>query len=564
MLILGLGGLGYKDSSAALVRDGRIVAAASEESFTRIKHQGGYPRRAVDACLREACASLAEVDHVAVANNPWLALRSKVLEWYGERFFDSPEFRAYHIFHDEIHSTLTYLKALEDLLAGRDDRFSVVRHHVSHMASSFLAGPATSAAILEMDGRGEVSTSALGVGRGAEIEVFRVDGMPNSLGLLYAVVSDFLGFEGQDDEFRVMTISTQGEPTYHEKFREIVRLGPDGSFQLNYSYFLYRDGLAALSQRFTDEFGARRGRDEPVLQRHRDIAASVQRAIEDAVLHAARYLHERTGLDTLCFAGGVALNWVVNGRLAVLSPFEHLYVNPFAGDVGTAVGAALKVYSEQTGTRPEPLASVALGPAASDADIEATLRRTGFAYERPDDVVADAARRLAAGQILGWFEGRAEFGPRGLGQRAILADPSNGATKARLLRDVKPRAEHHPFALSITEDASERVFADQASSPYMLRWGTVSEVARGALAGVVTDDGVARWHGVNPRREPSFHRLLEAFATATEGLPALLNTSLNRPGQPPAVTASEALEVFATTGIDALFVGPFVVAKTGA
>ena len=563
MLILGIGGLGYKDSSAALVRDGRIVAAASEDRFTRIKHQGGYPRRAIEACLREAGVTIADVDHVAVANNPWLALRSKVLEWYGERFFDSPEFRAYHIFHDEIHSTLTYLKALEDLRTGREGRFHVVRHHVSHMASSFLAGPNPDAAILEMDGRGEVSTSALGVGHGASIEVFRVDEMPNSLGLLYAVVSDFLGFEGQDDEFRVMTISTQGEPTYAEQFREIVRLGPDGSFQLNPSYFLYRDGLAALSQRFTDEFGAPRGRGEPVLQHHRDIAASVQRAIEDAVLHAARYLHLRTGLDTLCFAGGVALNWVVNGRLAIESPFEHLYVNPFAGDEGTAVGAALKVYSDQTGTRPEPLASVALGPAASDADIEETLRRSGFVFERPDDVVGDAARRLADGAILGWFQGRAEFGPRGLGQRAILADPSNAGTKARLLRDVKARAEHHPFALSIAEADSAEVFGAGTTSPYMLRWGTVAEGVRPALAGVVTADGVARWHGVSPAREPAFHQLLVAFAAATGRRPALLNTSLNRPGQPPAITASEALEVFATTGLDALYVGPFVVVKPG-
>lgn len=562
MLILGIGGLGYKDSSAALVRDGRIVAAASEDRFARIKHAGGYPQRAVEACLRAAGATLSDVDHVAVANNPWLALRSKVLDWYGERFFDSPEFRAYHIFHDEIHSTLTYLKALEDLRVGREERFHVVRHHVSHMASSYLACAAPEAAILEMDGRGEVSTSAIGVGRGAAIEVFRVDEMPNSLGLLYAVVSDFLGFEGQDDEFRVMTVSTQGEPTFAEQFREIVRLGPDGSFQLNPSYFLYRDGLAVLSQRFSDEFGAPRRRGEPVLQRHRDIAASVQRAIEDAVLHAARHLHEKTGMSTLCFAGGVALNWVVNGRLATESPFEHLYVNPFAGDEGTAVGAALKVYADQTGTRPEPLTSVALGPAASDADIEDTLRRTGFPYVRHDDVVADAAKRLADGEVLGWFQGRAEFGPRGLGHRAILADPSNAATKARLLRDVKPRAEHHPFALSIAESAVEEVFGGLQVSPYMLRWSRVAEAARSALAGVVTADGVARWHGVSPEREPAFHRLLEAFARATGRQPALLNTSLNRPGQPPAVTTSEALEVFATTGMDALYVGPFVVTKS--
>ncbi len=564
MLILGLGGLGYKDSSAALVRDGRLLAAASEDRFSRIKHQGGYPARAVDACLRIAGVSLADVDHVAVANNPWLALRSKVLDWYGERFFESPEFRAFHIFHDELHSTLLYLKSLEDLRQGRDGRFHVVRHHLSHMASSFLAGPAPEAAILEMDGRGEISTSAVGSGHGARIDVFRVDEMPNSLGLLYAAVSDFLGFEGQDDEFRVMTISTQGEPTFAAQFREIVRLGPDGSFQLDPSYFHYRDGLGALSERFLKSFGTPRRRGEPVLQRHRDIAASLQRAGEEAVLHAARYLHERTGLETLCFAGGVALNWVVNGRLAAESPFRHVYVNPMAGDEGTAVGAALHVHASVTGSRPEPITSAALGPAATDAEIEDTLRRTGHAYERPTDTPAAAAELLAGGAILGWFQGRAEFGPRGLGHRAILADPSNAATKGRLLRDVKPRAEHHPFALSITEERSAELFHDAAASPYMLRWDTVSEAARTALGGVVTSGGIVRWHGVSPLREPDFHRLLVAFGARTGRAPALLNTSLNRPGQPPAVTTAEALEVFATTGLDALFVGPYLVRKSGA
>jgi len=197
MLILGLGGLGYKDSSAALVKDGRVVAAAAEERFTRAKHQGGYPSRAIAACLRAAGAGEADIDHVAVANNPWLALRSKVLDWYGESFFHSPEFRAYHIFHDEIHGTLTYLKALEDLRAGREGRFHTVPHHLSHMASSFLASPHHEAAVLDIDGRGEFSTSAQGVGRGAQIEVFRVDHMPNSLGLLYAAVSDYPGSRGR-------------------------------------------------------------------------------------------------------------------------------------------------------------------------------------------------------------------------------------------------------------------------------------------------------------------------------------------------------------------------------
>lgn len=564
MLILGIGGLGYKDSSAALVRDGRVIAAVAEERLTRVKHQGGFPVRGVAACLRLAGASASDVDHVAVANNPWLALREKVLGWYGESFFESPEFRSYHIFHDEMHATLRYLETMERHRSGRDGRFHVVPHHLCHMASSFLVSPWDRAAVIDMDGRGEVSTSALGVGSGAAIEVFRVDHMPNSLGLLHAAVSDYLGFSGADDEFRVMSISSQGEPTFLGKFREIVRTVPDGGYQLDRSYFLYREGLAALSDRFTQVFGPRREAGEPLLQRHRDIAASLQRVLEETILHAARHLHGRTGADALCFAGGVALNWVVNGRLAADGPFRHLHVNPFAGDEGTAVGAALAVYAHQTGARPESVGSVALGPAPTDAEIEEELRRGRHRYERAADPAREAAARLARGEIVGWLEGRIEFGPRGLGNRAILADPSNRETRARLLRDVKPREDHHPFGLSILEERAGEVFEGGRDSPYMLLWDRVRDARRGDLAAIVSDRGIARWQGVSKSREPAFHALLSAFGDATGGLPAVLNTSLNAPGRPPALSPRDAIEVFATTGLDALVMGPYVVAKQGA
>jgi carbamoyltransferase len=497
-----------------------------------------------------------------VANNPWLAVRSKVLDWFGESFFESPEFRAYHIFHDEIHATLRYLKALEDLRAGREGRFHTVPHHVAHMASSFLLSPFDRAAILDMDGRGEVSTSAQGEGRGNAIDVFRVDHMPNSLGLLYAAVSDFLGFTGQDDEFRVMSISSQGEPSFRDKFREVVRLLPDGAFQLDPAYFLYREGLAALSERFIQAFGGRRGPGEPILQRHRDIAASLQRTIEEAVLHAAEHLRKKTGLDDLCFTGGVALNWVVNGRLASEGPYRRVHVNPAAGDEGTAIGAALHVWAQSTGARPEPLASVGLGPAYTDAEIEQTLRCARLAYVRVPDAAAEAARRLAKGEIVGWFEGRSEFGPRGLGHRAILAHPSQPETKARLLRDVKPREDHHPFGLSIVQERAADVFEGGRPSPYMLLWDRVQASHREALRSTISSSGICRWQGVDAAHEPAFHALLTAFGQATGGLPALINTSLNLPGRPQAVHPREAIEVFAVTGLDALVMGPFVIAKS--
>ncbi|MCG3136107.1 MAG: Decarbamoylnovobiocin carbamoyltransferase [Planctomycetes bacterium] len=561
MLILGLGGLGYKDASAAVVRDGRIVAAVAEERLTRTKHQGGYPALAIDACLRMAGAGLADVDHVAVANNPWLALREKILAWYGHGFFESPEFRAYHIFHDEIHATLRYLKSLEDLRAGRGGRFHVVRHHLAHLASSFLASPHEHAALLDMDGRGELSTSAQGEGRGAGIEVFRVDHMPNSLGLLHGAVSDYLGFTGQGDEFRVMSISTQGEPTHLDRFQQVVRLAADGAYELDRSYFTYREGMAALSDRFTQVFGPRRLPGEPVLQRHRDLAASLQRAIEGAVLHAARHLRERTRADALCFAGGVAFNWLANGRIAAEGPFRHVYVNSMAGDDGTAVGAALHVWAEQTGARPEPLGTAALGPAIEESAAEDVLRSVRARFERVADPAAAAAARIAAGEIVGWVQGRAEFGPRCLGKRAILADPSRADVKARLLREVKPREDHHTFALSLAEEAAGQVFASGRPSPWMLLWDTVRPERRAELACVVSPAGTARWHSVTSQREPAFHQLLAAFSARTGRLPALLNTSLNLPGRPPALDTRDALQVFATTGVDALFVGPYVVTK---
>ena len=555
MVILGIGGLGYRDAAAALLVDGRIVAAASEDRFTRVKHRGGWPRRAVAWCLASGGVDAAAVDRVAVANNPWIPLREKVLGWYGEKFFESPEFRAFHIFHDETRESLLYLKELEDLRRGNPDRVTVVRHHLCHMAAGYYAADHDDAAILVLDGRGEVSTSSLGHGRGPSFEVFRVEEMPNSLGLLSAAVADFLGFHEQDDEYRVMSISAAGERRFRDRFAEIVRLEPGGSFSLDPGFFALHEGRAVLSRRFYDAFGPARDSGEEVGDRHRDIAASLQGALEDAGLHMARSLKERTKSSTLILSGSMAQNWALNGRLAREVPFDRVEASPFCGDDGTALGAAMAAWHKATGgKRPAPVPGADLGPDLPDAEVDATLAACRLEAESPADPAAAVADLLAAGKVVGFARGRAEFGPRALGHRSILADATDPAVADRLRRSIKPRESHHPYGISLTEAAAAVLLEGGRAAPYMLVPAVVKAAQRGRIPGVVLADGSVRVQTVAPGADPFFHSVLEA-AGKRRGLAAAVNTSLNLPGRPPATTVRECLECFFTTGMDALLVG---------
>ena len=562
MIILGIGGLGYRDAAAALTVDGTVVAAASEDRFTRVKHQGGWPRRSVAWCLRQGGVRLEDVDRVAVANNPWVPLRQKVLDWYGERFFESPEFRAYHIFQDETRESLLYLKALEDLRRGGIDRVQVVRHHLSHMAAGFFSLAEEEAAVLVLDGRGEVSTSSLGVGRGAGLEVFRVEEMPDSLGLLSAAVADFLGFQEQDDEFRVMSISAAGERKFRREFGEIVRLELDGGFTLHPDYFTFHEGRAVLSEKFQSAFGRPRHPGEEVADRHRDIAASLQGALEDAALHMARALRPRTRSDLLIVSGSLANNWALNGRLAREGIFGRVVATPYGADDGTAIGAALHLAAKETGKRPGPIPSPALGPDLAEADVDGTLDSCRLEADRPADPAAAAAALVAEGKVVGWARGRAEFGPRALGHRSILADATDPAVAERLRRTVKPRESHHPYGISVTREAAATLLERGAGDACMLVPAVVKADQRRRIPGVVLADGTVRVQVVERAAEPEFHALLEGVGKR-RGLAAVVNTSLNVPARPPAATPREALECFFTTGMDALVLGNRLLRKEG-
>ncbi|MFI5402733.1 MAG: carbamoyltransferase [Planctomycetota bacterium] len=560
MWILGIGGLGYKDSAAALLGDGQVVAASAEERFSGLKHQGGFPHRAVAFCLERAGIGWKDLAAIAVADNPWLPMREKVLKWYGEEFFRSRTATVYNVFKDDSHRLIEYLKRLEELRA-QGIRVEAVGNDESHKAAAFLASPFESAAILNVGGRGEVSTSGIGRGRGTKIEAEQVSRMPDSLGLLSALVADYLGFSDLDDEFRLISISPTGTPSFLPAMRTVVQVAGDGSYKLNPECFGYHQGRAYLSARFTSIFGPPREPDLPLDDRHRDLAASFHAVMVEVVLQMAKRARERSGENRLCLGGGLVQNWALVGELCASGIFDDVYVPPAPGDDGTALGAALHVYHVTLGhPRKAPILRADFGPAFPESEIADELRRLKLKPGRPAALAPEAAERIRAGQILGWFQGGAEFGPRALGHRSILADPTNPGTRPRLVASVKARSEFHPFGLSVTREAMADLFESPQDSPFLERTARLRPDAAKKVPAVVAQSGLTRVHTVDKERDPLFHALLQEVGKRS-GVPAVLNTSLNEPGRPMATTPRDAIASLFTTGLDALALGPFILGK---
>jgi len=561
MYILGIGGLGYKDSAAAILSEGRLVAAAAEERFSGLKHQGGFPHRAVAFCLARAGISVRDLAAVAVPNNPWLPMREKVLKWYGEEFFRSRTATVYNVFKDDTHRLIEYLKHFEDLRT-QGVRVETVSNDTSHKAAAFLASPFESAAILNVGGRGEVSTSGIGRGQGTTIEAEAVSRMPDSLGLLSALVADYLGFSDLDDEFRLISLSPTGTPAVVARMREVVQVAGDGSYKLNPDYFGYHQGRAYLSTRFTDAFGAPREPDLPLDDRHRDIAASFHAVMVEVVLQMAKRAREKSGESRLCLGGGLAQNWALVGELCQSGIFDGVYVPPAPGDDGTALGAALHVHHCTFGNpRGAPILRADFGPSFPEAEIAEELKRLKLRPTKPPALAREAAERIKAGEILGWFQGGAEFGPRALGHRSILADPTDPGTRPRLVASVKARSEFHPFGISVIREAMGELFESPQDSPFLERTARLRPDAVRRLPAVAAQSGVTRVHTVDKAKDPLFHELLVEIGKRS-GVPAALNTSLNEPGRPMATTPRDAIGSLYTTGLDALAVGPFILSKS--
>jgi carbamoyltransferase len=565
--ILGIAGQGH-DAAAALVCDGRLVAAAEEERFMRIKHvgidrAGGLPMRAIEYCLRAAGITADQITHVAYYQNIG-AKFGRFLGFRLKRAWRDPAASAYY--------SCGLLADLRSMLKTRElirrrfvrARYYEVAHHMAHAASAFLVSPFDSAALMVIDASGELTATSLGVGLGKRMEIFREFGFPHSLGMVYGSVTHYLGFDPNSDEYKVMGLAAYGRPRYENEFADFLRLETDGGYSVNLSYFnLGFRGPDYLSEKFYRVFGPRRAPNDPIEDRHADIAASLQKRLEDVVWHLAKYLAERTGEENLCFAGGVALNCSMNGQLYERTPFRRVFIQPAAGDAGTAVGGAFYVYHQILGhERSWVMRDAYLGPEFGDDDIEKVLRIAKLRYARLERsyLLQRTAALLAEGKIIGWFQGRMEWGPRALGNRSILADPTRPDMRDLINTYVKHREEFRPFAPSVVEERAVDFFEIDGPSPFMLFACRVREAARSRIPSVVHVNGTARVQTVSRATNPLYYDLHLEFEKHS-GVPILLNTSFNVMGEPIVCTPRDAIRCYAACGLDALVIGPYLVLK---
>ena len=558
MYVLGINAA-FHDSSAALLRDGIPVAAAEEERFTRIKHakrpmpllSHQLPFAAMNYCLGEAGITLAEVDRIAYSYNPDLCGPGKSLPGstgfgrYEAAFLEGVRSAPRMLREDVPH----HLRRRFELPPGSQPApIEFLDHHLAHAASAYFASGFEESAVLTLDGRGEHATSLLGRGVGRRIEKLAETNFPHSLGLLYEQVTSHLGFLNSSDEYKVMALASSGDDRFAPALREAVRVSAEG----NYS-------IAPID--FTAIAGPARKSWDPLEPRHFDLARAAQVVLEETALELARWLNERTGSKNLCMAGGVALNCVMNARIRDEGPFENVFVQPAAGDAGTSLGAAFLAHAAATGARPEYVMRDAyLGPGYSEEQIQRALKRSKMTYSRPDDIAAATAAILAENKIAGWFQGRMEFGPRALGARSIVASPRDPEMKERL-NTIKDREEFRPVAPAVLAERAADYFEDAAPDPFMLFIRKVRPERKHEIAAARHVDGTARIQTVSKEDAPDFYALISAHGELT-GTPVVVNTSFNSLGRPIVCSPEDALECYATTPLDALAIGPFLLEKS--
>jgi carbamoyltransferase len=550
MNVLGLSAF-YHESTCCLLQDGILVAAASEERFSRVKHDPGLPVEAFRFCLREGGIDVSDLDALAYYERPVDKLSRQL--WAGVPEGASPDLAWLDPGQPE--------RALRERL-GCEGPILTYPHHLSHAASAFFYSGFPEAAVLTLDGVGEWATTGYGHGEGMALDLFEEVRFPHSLGLLYATLTAYLGFKVNFGEYKVMGLAPYGEPRLLERLRRLIALGPGGSYTLDLRYFDFVRGRRMYSEALCDLLGApaRRPGGE-ITPFHRDVARRLQALFEEVLLDKARYLHARTGSPRLCLAGGVALNCVANGRLLREGPFERLFVPPAAGDAGGCLGAAALAHRDLTGARPrqEPLRHAFFGPRWSGEEVAALVAATGFPAldfrQREADLLEAVVDRLVARQVVGWFHGAMELGPRALGARSLLADPRDPEMRERLNRLVKKREAFRPFAPSVLVDHAARHFDLDHPSPFMLE--TCQVISPLALSAITHVDGSARPQTVDPADCPRFAALLEAFYRRT-GCPILLNTSFNVADEPIVGSPVDALFGLGTSGIDVLVLEDFL------
>jgi carbamoyltransferase len=552
----------YHDAAAALLRDGEVIAAAQEERFSRKKHDSGFPSRAVRYVLREGGISAEQLDAVGFYDKPLLKFE-RMLETYIATFPRSfTSFRtAMPVWMKEKLWTRSLLR--KELRPYKGPLY-FAEHHMSHAASCFLVSPFEEAAILTIDGVGEWATASYGVGKGTDITLFKEIHFPHSLGLLYSAFTYYLGFKVNSAEYKVMGLAPYGKPVHFDRImKEMVRLNEDGSFKLDMKYFAYDHGLRMTNAAFDEFFGGPPRKPETWMnEREFDIAASIQKVCEEIVLTAARYIHRETGLTRLCMAGGVALNCVANGRVIKETPFKSLFVQPAAGDAGGAVGVAHYIYNTlEKQPRGRSWSHAYLGPEYKDEEIRQYLDGAGAKYRAlpRQELLSHTAKLLSEGNVVGWFQGRMEFGPRALGGRSILADPRDPKMRDTLNMKIKFREGFRPFAPSVLADKCAEWFDLDCDSPYMLLVAPVRETRR-VIPSVTHVDHSARIQTVSRETSPLYYDLIAEFEKLT-GVPVVINTSFNVRGEPIVCTPHDAYLCFRRTNMDNLVLGPYILDK---
>jgi carbamoyltransferase len=574
----------YHDAAAALLRDGRIAAAAQEERFTRKKNDSDFPRHAIAACLRQADLTCRQLDAVVFYDKPILKF-ARVLETYlavaprGWRTFPT-------VMSNWLGEKLDLRGAIRKELPElrQDCAVLFTEHHQAHAASAFYPSPFNEASILTVDGVGEWATTTIGIGRGSEIRMIEEIRFPHSLGLLYSAFTDYCGFRINSGEYKLMGLAPYGEPKYADAIREnLVDVKPDGSFRLNLDYFDFLGGTTMTNGRFHRLFGGPpRGQEDPIEQRHMDAARSIQLVCEEIMLRLARHARDQTGCDNLCLAGGVALNCVANGHILREKIFERLWIQPAAGDAGGALGAALAAWhskEERTPAANDSMRGALLGPEYSGSEIEAVLKGHNAIYRRcsDDELLEATARLLADEKVVGWFQGRMEFGPRALGNRSILGDARSPRMQSVMNLKVKFRESFRPFAPIVRRERVADYFELDEASPYMLLVAPVQaglrqplpvgksgfdllKAGRSTIPAVTHVDYSARVQTVTREANARLYDLLLRFEQTT-GCGVLINTSFNVRGEPIVCTPDDAYRCFMNTEMDYLIIGNFIIER---
>lgn len=576
MVIIGINSVYYETSASLLSKKG--IFAAEEERFTGIRHgkeaspYGSHllPFHSINYCLKENDLTLEEIDHIAYSFNPWLKLKRNLLNIIFSLLKDDLNLvqreLAYYYFNKKIPEFL--IKEVPRnpsirsrfILSGKPKwKFHFVEHHLAHAASAFFVSPFEEAAILSIDGIGETTCTLLAFGQDKTIKKLKEIHYPHSLGFFYEEVTKFLGFQRNHDEYKVMGLAAYGKPRYYDALKKLIVLKPEGEYRVNIDF---RKSTLFGVKELHDVLGAPRIVGGKITERHADIATSAQKILEDTVLHVLKWLSKKTKTKNLCMAGGVALNCVMNERIRNESDFENVFIQPVANDAGTALGATLWVnHVILNKPREYIIEHVYLGPEFSDAEIEAHLNTNNIPYYKSLNVARDSANLIANGKVIGWFQGRMEFGPRALGSRSILADPRDPLMKDRINR-IKGREEFRPVAPAILEEKTANFFESSDPSPFMLFARKVKLSKVNSIPSVVHVDGTARLQTINRKQNHLFYNLIKEFYFIT-GIPVVINTSLNYKGKPIVCTIEQSIECFYNSGLDYMILGNFILNKEG-